>query len=68
MIRDSNTKIPLRCEEVYLKKDLKVVNVIFYFYKSKTELRFARIKSLSRIQKAIVRYTPNPNPAVTNDI
>lgn len=37
-------------------------------YKSKTEVRFARTKSFSFIKKATVRYTPNPNPTVTNEM
>ncbi len=39
-----------------------------FFYKSKTELRLARIKSFKRIQKAKVKYTPNHKPAVTKEI
>ena len=38
-----------------------------FIYKSKTEVRLARIKSLRRIQKANVKYTANHNPTVTND-
>ena len=39
-----------------------------WHYKSKTEVRFALTKSFNRIQNANVKYTPNPNPAVTNVI
>ena len=38
------------------------------FYKSKTEVLFARIKSFKRIQKARVKYTPKPRPAVTKEM
>ncbi len=41
---------------------------MFPFYKSKTEVRLALTKSLSFIQKAKVRYTPNPSPTVTKEI
>ena len=37
-------------------------------YKSKTEVRFALTKSFSFIQKANVRYMPNPIPTVTKEI
>jgi|GEM_PF-3306026 len=39
----------------------------FFYYKSKTELRLALIKSFKRIQKANIKYTANHNPTVTKD-
>lgn len=49
---------------------MMLFNPFFYytaFYKSNTDDLFALIKSLSFIQKAKVRYTPNHKPAVTKD-
>lgn len=62
--------IVLRKQNNYNEKGT-LLKVPFYFlpiYKSNTEVRLARIKSFNLIQKAKVKYTPNPSPAVTKEI